>query len=361
MTETSEDAGLLSRLVRETERTAIRARHGLRLATGTEWAPVKPTPSDVVWKQGPAELWRYRSDQIRYRLPVLMFIGLVSRSYILDLHRKNSLAKRLIEAGLDVFVLDWGTPTAADSQNTVETYVHRYLPRALRAILRETRSEEVEVLGYCMGGNFALLALASQDLPVRTLITMATPVDFSALPGLIGALRDREVDPDTLIDWSGNVPPEYLSALFRARRPTADIPQMARLWENLWDDEFVESHQAMARWAREHVAFPGAAARQVSEQWLRHNGWMEGTLRLAGQPVDLKQVTCPMLSVIATRDDLVPPAAARPIADLIGSQEFELLEIEAGHAGLSTSRKAATTTIPALQDWLTGHNEIKEN
>jgi polyhydroxyalkanoate synthase len=206
-----------------------------------------------------------------------------------------------------------------------------------------------------------LLALATQDLPVTTLITMATPVDFTALPGLAGAVRDREVDPERLIDWTGNLPPEYLSAFFRARKPTADIPNMARLWENLWNDEYVESHQAMARWAREHVPFPGAAVRQVSDRWLRQNGWIEGTLRLAGKPVDLTQVTCPMLSVIATRDDIVPPQAARPIGDLVGSEEFELLEIEAGHAGLTTSRRASTTTMPAVQEWLTRHNDIKEN
>jgi polyhydroxyalkanoate synthase len=360
MSTSTENAGLVTRLMRETERTAIRARHGLRYMTGGEWAPERPTPSDVVWRQGPAELWRFRSDQIRYADPVVMFIGLVSRSYILDLHRKNSLAKRLIEAGLDLYLLDWGTPTAADSQNTLETYTQRYLPRALAAALDRSGAERASLFGYCMGGDLALLALASQTLPVRTLVTMATPVDFSALTGLPAAIRERELDPQDLVDWTGNVPPEYLSAFFRVRRPTADIPNVARLWENLWNDEFVESHQAMARWSREHVPFPGAALRQVSEQWLRQNGFMEGSLRLAGQPVDLKRVQCPMFSIVALRDDLVPPDAAHPIGDLVGSKEFELLELEAGHAGLTTSRKAAATTMPAVQEWLTRHNEPKE-
>jgi polyhydroxyalkanoate synthase len=111
----------------------------------------------------------------------------------------------------------------------------------------ESRAEQASFLGYCIGGNLGLLALAGQTLPVRSLVTMATPVDFTALPGLAGALLERQIDPDRLIDWTGNVPAEYLSAFFRMRRPTADVPNMARLWENLWNDEFVESHQAMAR------------------------------------------------------------------------------------------------------------------
>lgn len=319
---------------------------------------MRPTPSDLVWSQGTAQLWRYRSSEtVRYAEPVVMFIGLVGRSYILDLHRQNSVARRLRDAGLDLYLLDWGIPTSADSQNTLETYVRRYLSRALRVALAESRAEQASFLGYCMGGNLGLLALAGQTLPVRSLVTMATPVDFTALPGLAGALLERQIDPDRLIDWTGNVPAEYLSAFFRMRRPTADVPNMARLWENLWNDEFVESHQAMARWSREHVPFPGAAFRQVADQWLRHNGFLTNSLRLAGRAVDLKDVRCPMFGIIALRDDLIPPAAARSIGDLVGSEKFELLELDAGHAGLTTSRKAATTTMPALAEWLTRHNE----
>jgi polyhydroxyalkanoate synthase len=361
VTSTADTTGLLSRLIRETERTAVRTRNGVRYLTGSEWAPPRPTPSDVVWRQGTAELRRYRNDQVRYADPVVMFIGLVSRSYILDLHRQNSVARHLVDAGLDVYMLDWGEPGPADSVNTLETYTHRYLPRALRVALQHSGADRAGVLGYCMGGNLALLALASQALPVCSLATMATPIDFTQLPGLAGAIQERDIDPERLVDWSGNVPPEYLSAFFRARRPTADIPNAARLWENLWNDDFVESHQAMARWAREHVAFPGAAFRQVSDQWLRQNGFMEGRLTLAGRRVDLRRLRCPTLSILALRDDLVPPAASRPIGTVLAPDEFELLELEAGHAGLTTSRKAATTTIPALQRWFIDHTTpIKE-
>jgi poly[(R)-3-hydroxyalkanoate] polymerase subunit PhaC len=353
-------ADLVARLRQETERTAIRARNGLRYVAGAEWAPPQPTPSHVVWRQGTAELRRYGSDAATFAEPVLLFIGLVSRAYILDLHEDNSLAARLRDAGFDPYILDWGEPTPADAGNTLETYVGRYLPRAFRAMLAESGAERATVLGYCMGGSLALLALATQTLPVRSLITMATPVDFHALGGLAGAIADRELDPETLIDWTGNVPPQHLSAFFRVRKPTAEVVTAARLWENLWNDRYVSSHQAMARWSREHVAFPGAAFRQVAKQWLRGNAWVEGGLSLAGRSVDLRAVRCPTLSVLALADDLVPPDSARPIADVVGDGNVQLLELQAGHAGLTASRKAATTTVPALIDWLNRHSTPKE-
>jgi polyhydroxyalkanoate synthase len=343
---------LVSTIRRELERTAVRARNGIRYAGGESWIPESPTPKAVVWRQGKAELWRYHSNHTYRGPPVLLFIGLVSRSYILDMHADNSLVARLLAAGFDVYVLDWGVADEADSHNTLETYTGRYLPRALAAVLRESGDTSASIIGYCMGGNLALLALAARRLPVRNLITMATAVDFSKLAGLAGAVCDLDLHPEALIDWTGNVPASYLRAFFRVRNPTADILPYANLWENLWRDDYVGSHQAMARWARTHVPFPGASFRQVLESWVRDNGFMTGKMRLAGSAVDLRQVTCPMLSVLATRDDLIPPDAVRPLAGLVGSEDFTTLEIDAGHAGLTVGRQAGQVTVPKLIEWL---------
>ena len=310
-----------------------------------------------MWSQATAELRRYHGEEVRHREPVVLFIGLVSRSYILDLHREKSMVRGLLDAGLDVYVLDWGTPGPGDAQNTLETYVQRLLPRALRAALDASGAERASMVGDRMGGNLALMGLAAQELPVRSLVTMATPVDFTALPGLAGAIREREIDPDSLVDWTGNVPPQYLSAFFKVRRPTADIPNLARLWEGLWDDEYVEAHQAMARWAREHVPFPGAAFRQVSDQWLRHNAFMR--TRLACRPRSTSATDAPHAQHLAVRDDLVPPeAAVRSATSRPGGVRAAPARGRARRP--STGRRAATTTIPRLQEWLTTHNTPKE-
>src|SRR4051812_36550648 len=76
----------LDRVRREVERSAIRARNGIKYLAGNDWTTPQPTPKDTVWRQGDVQLWRYRSDQVTVGPPVLMFIGLVSRSSIFDLH-----------------------------------------------------------------------------------------------------------------------------------------------------------------------------------------------------------------------------------------------------------------------------------
>ena len=353
----------LDRVRVELERNAVRVRNGIKYFTGADWMTPQPTPRDMVWQQGNATLWRYRSDRVSVSPPVLMFIGLVSRSSIFDLHEKASFVATLRDAGFDVYILDWGVPDAGDAGNTLETYVGRYLPRAVRAVLRASAAAEVSVVGYCMGADMALLGTAAMpDLPVRNLVVMAAPIDFTKLPPQFEALRDPRQDFEAFIDpATGCIPPELVATSFRIRKPTASAVQLANLLENLWNDAYVGSHQAIARWTADHIPLPGGVARQVINQWLRQNAFLEETLRFDGQPVTLRSIRCPMLSILTRYDEIVPPAAARPLGDLVGSVEFEQLELDAGHIGLLIGRSAHTGSFPKLVEWLHAHSEPKEN
>lgn len=352
-------SGAVAGLRRELERNAVRARNGIKYATGTEWAPRSPTPSEVVWREDKAHLRHYRrDDRARRGPPVLIFIGLVNRATVFDLQKGNSFVQHLMDGGFEAFVLDWGVPDERDAGNTLETYLQRYLPRAIKAVRRETGADEVSLIGYCMGGMMALLSVASQpELPVRNLVTIATPVDFSKMTGFVDALRDGRLDTPALVDDTGNVPADAIANAFRIRKPTADIVQYANLWENMWNDQYMEGFQAMGRWLREPVPFAGAAFAQVADQWLRCNGFVNGTLTLGGRPAPLDEVRMPTLAVIATRDHIVPQSAAEPIGELMTATTVDVLRIEAGHAGITAGRTAAKVVLPHINDWLARHGE----
>lgn len=350
---------LLSGVRREVERNATRARNGIKYAAGAEWAPVGPTPSDTVWQEGKVHLRRYRRETpAQLHPPVLLFLGLVSRSYIFDLWKGNSYVQRLMDAGFDAFVLDWDVPDEQDAANTMETYVEGYLPRAIRAVLHETGADGVNLMGYCMGGNLALLGLAAQpDLPVRNLVTLAAPIDYSHLSSIVDPLRDGRIKPEEMLDETGNVPASVLDRFFTLRKPTADLVQYANLWQNLWNDEFMEGYQAMGRWTREQIPFPGAAFRELAEQWLGDNAFLNDTLRVGGRAVSLSDIRTPTLAAIAERDEIVPEPAATPIADRLSGTHVDVLSLDAGHASLTTGRKAAKVTVPRILEWLTDHSE----
>lgn len=353
---------LLRRLERDVGRAVRRGRNGLSYAAGTNPAPVGRAPKELLWERDKARLWRYENDAIEYRQPLLIIFSLVSKPYLLDLHPANSAIRALSAHGLDVMLLEWGVADAVEAENTLETYVDGYIPLAVEAATAAAGSDDVTMMGYCLGGVLALLSVARHpDLAVRNLIAMATPADFDHLPeAMTRPVRERRVRPEDLIDDTGNVPPEVIANSFRLMRPTMDLTQYATLWENLWNDEFVEGYQTMSVWAHDHVPLVGGAFRQLAEQFVIDNALINGSVELGGERVDLKAVTCPFLNVMAAHDNIVPAAATLPLTALVGSDDAEDLVLKAGHVGLVASRTAAKVTLPRIAEWVMHHSDRRE-
>ncbi len=343
---------------RDVERNALRARNGIRLATGVR-PSVGCTPKDVAWRSGRTELWHYRNDDVRVNPPLLIVFSLISRSFILDLSPGNSFIERLLSAGFDVWLLDWGVPDERDAQNRLEDYVDDYLSAGIARVLELSGRDEVSLLGYCFGGNLALLHAAHHpDSPLRSLTVMATAVDFRHMGPLADVFGVGGLDVADVLDADGNVPPQVVLQGFRTLKPASQVTRYVDLWERLWDDEYVAAYQAMTAWSDDHVPFPGAAAEEVVRMLVRDNGFVTDRLTVGGDRVHLADVRCPFLTVLANRDHIVPEPAAAPLIGLIGAADRHELRLDAGHIGLVVGKTAARTTIPTIIDFLQQRSEV---
>jgi poly[(R)-3-hydroxyalkanoate] polymerase subunit PhaC len=350
---------LAGRVVRDVERSLLRARNGLRYVHAMTRPREGATPKDVVWQRDRAELWRYRSDTpIRYAPPVLIVHSLVSRSYILDLRPGSSHVEYLLGQGFDVYMLDWGIPDERDADNSFETYVDEYLPLAVDAALETSDADELTLSGYCLGGIFAILYAAADAAPVRNVVLLATPIDFSKMGAMVAAVLSGRLDTPELLDETGNVPPDALYTGFYMQAPTKEIAQYATLLENLWNDEFVDAYQAMAQWSRDHVPLPGAATRQIVDDLIRRNVLMSGRWHIGDREIDLGAVRANVLNAVAERDNVVPLAACTPVMQVVGEpSRREELRLTGGHVTFGAGSHAFKRTLPTLSRWLAEHSD----
>ena len=122
---------------------------------------VGPTPKDLMHTRGTLKLYHYRplSDEV-YRVPVLFVMSLVSRPYILDLAKGQSLVEFLLLQGFDVYLIDWGTPRSEHHSLRLEDYVMDFLPECIEKVCEDADEPEVSLLGYCLGGLLAALYAA---------------------------------------------------------------------------------------------------------------------------------------------------------------------------------------------------------
>jgi polyhydroxyalkanoate synthase len=344
---------VLDRVRRDVERNALRARNGIKLVAGVDRPGVGQTPKDVVWQRGRCQLWHYRSDNVRYSPPLLIVFSMISRSYILDLTPGNSFVEQLLDAGFDVYMLDWGEPDERDAQNGLEDYVDDYIPAGIDRIMELSGADEVNLFGYCFGGDLSLLYAAHHpEAPLRSLTVLATPVDFRHMGPLADVFSRGGMGVDSVLDADGNVPPSVVLQGFRALTPTAEVTRYVNLWERLWNDEYVASYQAMTGWSDDHVPFPGAAARQTADMLVHDNGMVTDRLTVSGDRVHLSDITVPFLTVRGSRDHIVPPEATQSLIDLVGSADKHELNLDAGHMGLVVGRTAARTTVPTIIDFI---------
>ncbi len=340
------------------ERQVLRTRNGLAYLTGSNRPVMGQSTRDLVWKRDKARLWRYRSDQRRIRPPVLIVHSLVSKSYVLDLLPNTSMVRYLIGEGFDIFLLDWVPPDPADAENTLETYIDEYIPEAIGALREEAEADEVTLIGYCLGGVLTLLMTAGHpEVPVRNLMAMAAPCDFSQVGFMSNMFREGRLNADDVIDETGLVPARALDEGFQVLKPTDQLVQQVNFFQNLWNDEFLEGFLAISYWARDQVPVAGGAFRQMVDVLIRQNAMLEGVIPLGRGEVRLRDIRCPFLNALAEEDGITPGAAAEPLRRLVGSKDTSELRLKSGHIGFVAGRQAAKVARPQIGEWIRTHSD----
>ena len=150
--------------------------------------------------------------------PVLVIYAFINRHYILDLLPQVSVTRSLLNQGLDIFATDWGTPSVYDKSLTIGHFVNRYLDKSIDFIRKITKSDKVSLLGYCWGGDLALMYAAIHPEKVKNLITIATPGDFDLDDSLL-SVWTKAIKENYLLNAFGNLPGTILNAAFILRNP----------------------------------------------------------------------------------------------------------------------------------------------
>jgi len=347
------EPALTERLRLEVERAVQRSLKSVELF-GAPPPTVGKTPKSVLHHRGTLSLYHYHAtaDEI-YRVPLLLVMAPTNKAYILDLAPGQSLIEFLLARGYDIYLMDWNAPGDDESDLKIENYVLDFIPDCLRRVQQDSGEDEVTLIGYCAGGMLSAIHLALlPDGPVKNLVCFTTPVDFSKM-NLFRSMSNAKVfDVDKLVDSVGIIPADLVVAGFDALRPASRVAGQLRLWDNLWNDEFVKGFRMMERWGNETLPLPGAYFRQTVKELMRANALYEGTLRIGGRKVDLGKITVPFLHIIAQYDHIVPPACAQPLVQRVGSRDKEEVMLPGGHVSIAAGPNAVKRMWPKLDAWL---------
>lgn len=294
----------------------------------------------VCFRRGRARLRGYGAPGNRPRRAIIVVPSLINPPFILDLTRETSLLRWLSSLGLNVFLLDWGTPAASARDLDVGAHAEQILVPLIKRF-RETPI----VVGYCLGGTIA--AAAACLTPVAGLATIATPWRFDGFGAVaraqIAALWERA---RPLCDAIGLVPMEVLQSGFWRLDPARTIAKYEAFAAMAPTSDAAKSFVALEDWANAGAPLPYATGRQLFEDFVGRDLPGTGQWSVAGQLLDPTAIDCPTIDFVSLSDRIVPAATASGIANRH--------DLSAGHVGMIVGGRARDQLWQPLADWLTG-------
>jgi len=293
------------------------------------------TPGSVVFRNPLIELIQYAPTTATvHKRPLVIVPPCINKYYILDLRPQNSFVRHAVAQGHTVFVISWRNIPPDLGQLTWDDYLTDGVLEAIRVAKAIGRSRTVNTLGFCVGGTLLACALAvlaaRKDRSVESATFLTTMLDF-ADPGEIGVY----------------VTPQFLAA----REPSLCAGQrmqggeLAGAFASLRANELVWNYVVrnylkgqtppafdLLYWNGDSANLPGPMyARYLRDFYIDNKLTEPGALTMAGEPVDLGEVTMPAY-IYASRDDhIVPWKSAWRTTGLIGATDVTFVLGASGH------------------------------
>jgi len=324
-----------------------------------ESVEVGTTPSEVVYTENKLELLHYKPEEAgiepeeTHDVPILIVYALINKPYILDLQKERSVVRRLLEAGHDVYLIDWNEPSRMDQHLTLDDYVNRYIENCVDEVSERSGKDKINILGYCMGGTMSAMYAALHPEKVNALGLMAAGLCFDGTGGVLEQWgSDEYYDPEEITDTFGNVPAEFLDVGFALMDPVDNyVSKYIRFYENLENEDFVENFGRMERWLSEGIDVAGEAYDQFLTDLYQDNKLYHNEMELDGQHVDIGNIDMPVLQIMGEYDHLIPADASKPFNEVVGSEDVTTIEFSTGHIGLSVSSSSHAEVWPEVCEW----------
>lgn len=298
-------------------------------------------------------------------IPLLLVppLGVTSDTY--DLMPQRSLVRYLAARGYKVYMVDWGKPTKRHAKLRMADYGDRMMHEAIEAVRAHADSQQVSLMGWCMGGLLCLAqaGLKKSDPRIANLITVASPIDMKG-GGVIGGisqalntparlmrsftkLRVQEIDP-----FKMHMPGWATTLAFKMTDPVASVTTYWDLLMGLWDREYVESHSTTSDYLNNMLAYPAGVLQDMLVTMAVDNKFAQGEIPLGKKVSRFANITCPMYVFAGATDALVAPGTTRRSLELAGSRDKSYEVAPGGHMGVILGSKAQSAVWARSADWL---------
>lgn len=327
---------------------------------------IATTPGKVVYQNEIMQVIQYdpSTEEVAKR-PLLIFPPWINKFYILDLQPANSFIRWMIDQGRTVFVVSWVNPGPELKHKTFEDYIKQGCFEALDAVRQATGEEEVDTIGYCIGGTMLSTALALMakrgDRRIRSATFFTAQADFKESGDLLLFVDDEQLDAiEKQMDAAGGV---------LEGRAMATTFNMLRSNDLIWSfviDNYMKGKDPakfdLLYWNSDATRMPKNVHLFYLREFYQKNRLARGEMVIDGERLDLGDVDIPIFLQAGETDHIAPHNSVYRTARLFaskGNSDVTYMLAGSGHiAGVVNhpDRKkyhhSTNESLPAsLEDW----------
>jgi len=323
-------------------------------------ADLRPMPRTLIDDGTLREVYHYRPSGTAKQQgdPVLLVTPLAAPAICFDLRRGCSLVEHLVTEGRPTYLVEYGQVSFANRTLGMEHWIDEAIPTAIREVSAHAGNRPVHLIGWSLGGIFALLTAADQhDLPIGSLTVLGSPIDVTQVP-LVAPIRPLLKLTDgglvtQLYRLLGGAPKPLVKRAFQLSSINKLITKPLAIATNLDDADFLAQIEAVDRFTANMIAFPGRTFGQIYHRILKGNQLASGVVKLDDRAISLADLHVPLLVFGGAGDGIAPVKCVRPLVDLVPNVKKLRFEIvPGGHLGMLTGRAARGTTWRIIDEFL---------
>ncbi len=306
------------------------------------------TARELVYRAGNMKIFKFKREEGGADdLPPMLFVpSLINRWYILDLTEETSFVN-YFNKFFTCYMIDWGFPGSESAHLPFSNYYHKYLNRAVNYICRETGSEKVNLLGYCIGGTLSYIYSCIEPERVNKVILLASPINFENAG--ISSLYAKSFPSEEFANSMEYMPGPTISNFFNNIQPLGLLKKTQMFYKKFEDPKFKKMYIAMERWiADDGVHFPARAYYEFLNQLYKENRLFNSKLATTDAvTVDPSKREAECLILNATLDHIVPLHCTNlPPVD---KAKREVLTFNTGHVGITVGKYGIDAKTKAVE------------
>ena len=265
------------------------------------------TEGAVVYRNRLFELIEYapRTEKVS-RLPLIIFPPWINKFYILDMKPENSFILWAVEQGLRVFVVSWANPGSDYRDVGMDSYAGEGMLTAIREVLELTGEKQANAVGYCIGGTLLALVLAYMakigDKSVRSATFLTTLTDFAEIGDLSAFVQEDFLSAiEREVAEKGYLPAAVMSRTFSYMRAN-DLIYAPAIRSYMMGD--APPAFDLLHWNGDATNLPARMTVEYLRLLCLENKFAQGSFKLLGQQISLKDVRQPLFAVACEADHI---------------------------------------------------------